>query len=61
MSGFKGGTSRRSLIKTGLASIIASGVSPLIMTRGAWAQNFCNNPDDLPTATFGLNLPLTGT
>ena len=57
----KGGTSRRKLIKTGLAGILATGVSPLIFTRGAWAQNFCNNPDDLPTATFGLNLPLTGT
>ncbi|MGV3651493.1 MAG: substrate-binding protein [Devosia sp.] len=51
--------SRRRLIKTGMAGILATGVSPLIFTKGAWAQEFCNNPTGA-TVTFGLNLPLTG-
>ena len=53
------GMSRRRLIKTGMAGILATGVSPLIFTKGAWAQEFCNNPTGA-TVTFGLNLPLTG-
>lgn len=59
MSKFKNGVSRRNVLRTGLAGIIATGVSPLIFSRGAWAQDFCNNPTG-GTVTFGLNLPLTG-
>jgi len=59
MSNFKSGVSRRNVLRTGLAGIIATGVSPLIFSRGAWAQDFCNNPTG-GTVTFGLNLPLTG-
>ena len=43
----------------GEAGIIAIGVSPLVFSRGAWAQEFCNNSTG-GTVTFGLNLPLTG-
>ena len=53
------GVSRRRLIKTGLAGILATGVSPMIFSRGAWAQEFCNNPTG-DTVIIGLNLPLTG-
>ncbi|KKB13120.1 branched-chain amino acid ABC transporter substrate-binding protein [Devosia geojensis] len=53
------GMSRRTLIKTGLAGVLATGVSPMIFTRGAWAQEFCNNPTG-DTVTIGLNLPLSG-
>ena len=60
MSTFKGGISRRNVIKTGLAGILATGVAPLSFSRGAWAQEFCNNPTG-STVTLGLNLPLTGT
>jgi len=59
MSNLVKGLSRRRLIKTGLAGILATGVSPMIFSRGAWAQEFCNNPTG-DTVTFGLNLPLTG-
>ncbi|GLQ54832.1 substrate-binding protein [Devosia nitrariae] len=59
MNHSKKGMSRRTLIKTGLAGILATGVSPLILTRGAWAQEFCNNPTG-DTVTIGLNLPLSG-
>jgi ABC-type branched-subunit amino acid transport system substrate-binding protein len=51
--------SRRTLIKTGLAGVLATGVSPMIFSRGAWAQEFCNNPTG-DTVTIGLNLPLSG-
>ncbi|HEV7415371.1 MAG TPA: ABC transporter substrate-binding protein, partial [Tianweitania sediminis] len=59
MSELKRGPSRRHVLRTGLAGIIASGVAPLAFSRGAWAQEFCNNPTG-GTVTFGLNLPLTG-
>ncbi len=60
MSTFKSGITRRNVIKTGLSGILATGVAPLVFSRGAWAQEFCNNPTG-STVTFGLNLPLTGT
>jgi len=53
------GMSRRTLIKSGLAGVLATGVSPYIFSRGAWAQEFCNNPTG-DTVTLGLNLPLSG-
>jgi branched-chain amino acid transport system substrate-binding protein len=59
MSELKRGLSRRRLIKTGLAGILATGVSPLIFSKGAWAQEFCNNPTG-DTVTLGFNMPLTG-
>lgn len=59
MSEIKSGISRRKVLRTGLAGIIATGISPLVFSRGAWAQEFCNNPTG-STVTFGLNLPLTG-
>lgn len=60
MSIIKTGVTRRGIIKTGMAGIIATGTAPLVFSRGAWAQDFCNNPTG-STVTFGLNLPLTGT
>ena len=50
---------RRSVLKGGLAGILATGVSPLIFTRGAYAQEFCNAPTG-DTVTIGFNMPLTG-
>src|SRR5690554_5862669 len=52
-------TSRRNVLKGAGAGVLALGM-PTIFTRGAWAQDFCNNPTG-STVTFGLNLPLTGT
>jgi branched-chain amino acid transport system substrate-binding protein len=51
--------SRRGVIKGGLAGILATGVSPLIFSKGAWAQEFCNAPTG-DTVTIGFNMPLTG-
>jgi branched-chain amino acid transport system substrate-binding protein len=59
MTVIKRGISRRRVLQTGMAGILATGVAPLIFSRGAWAQEFCNNPTG-DTVTFGLNLPLTG-
>ena len=35
MTDLAGGVTRRKLIKTGLAGILATGVTPMIFTRGA--------------------------
>ncbi len=51
--------SRRGVLKTGLAGILATGVSPMIFSKTAWAQEFCNAPTG-DTVTFGFNMPLTG-
>ncbi len=59
MSTFKSGVSRRSVVKTGLAGIIATGVAPLAFTRGAYAQEFCNAPTG-DSVTLGFVMPLTG-
>ncbi|GHA35889.1 hypothetical protein GCM10007989_34890 [Devosia pacifica] len=59
MTNFKKGISRRRLIKTGLAGVLATGVSPYIFSRSAFAQEFCNAPTG-DTVTLGFNVPLTG-
>lgn len=59
MTLLKRGLSRRRVLQTGMAGIIGTGVAPLMFTKGAWAQEFCNNPTG-DTVTLGLNLPLTG-
>lgn len=59
MTLFTRGLTRRRVLQTGMAGIIGSGVAPLVFTKGAWAQEFCNNPTG-DTVTLGLNLPLTG-
>ena len=53
------GFSRRGVLKGGLAGILATGVSPMFFTRGAYAQEFCNAPTG-DTVTLGFNVPLTG-
>src|SRR5690606_30308156 len=53
------GFSRRGVLKGGLAGILATGVSPLIFSRGAYAQEFCNAPTG-DTVTLGFNVPQTG-
>lgn len=59
MTLLKRGLSRRRLLQTGMAGIIGTGIAPLIFTKGAWAEEFCNNPTG-DTVTFGFNMPLTG-
>jgi branched-chain amino acid transport system substrate-binding protein len=59
MTLLKRGLSRRRVLQTGMAGIVGTGVAPLMFTKGAWAQEFCNNPTG-DTITIGLNVPLTG-
>jgi branched-chain amino acid transport system substrate-binding protein len=59
MSDHKKGVSRRKVIKTGAAGLVAAGVAPMVFTRGAWAQEFRNNPTG-SSVTFGFNVPQTG-
>ncbi|HTN63330.1 MAG TPA: substrate-binding protein, partial [Devosia sp.] len=59
MTLLKRGLSRRRLLQTGMAGIIGTGIAPLMFTKGAWAQEFCNNPTG-DSVTFGFNMPLTG-
>ena len=59
MSDHKKGVSRRKVIKTGAAGLVAAGVAPTVFTRGAWAQEFRNNPTG-SSVTFGFNVPQTG-
>ncbi|HHG89566.1 MAG TPA: ABC transporter substrate-binding protein [Devosia sp.] len=46
-------------MKTGAAGLVASGVAPMVFTRGAWAQEFRNNPTGAEV-TLGFNVPQTG-
>jgi len=58
MSDLKG-LNRRKLLQTGVAGIVATGVMPTFFTKGAYAQEFCNNPTG-DTVTIGCNVPQTG-
>ncbi|HEY0920822.1 substrate-binding protein [Devosia sp.] len=58
MSDLKG-LNRRRLLQSGVAGIVATGVMPTFFTRGAYAQDFCNNPTG-DTVTIGCNVPQTG-
>jgi branched-chain amino acid transport system substrate-binding protein len=51
--------SRRGVLKGGLAGILATGTAPLIFSRGAYAQEFCNAPTG-DSVTLGFVMPLTG-
>ncbi|MGV8830540.1 MAG: substrate-binding protein [Devosia sp.] len=59
MTLLKRGLSRRRVLQTGAAGIVGTGIAPLMFTKGAWAEEFCNNPTG-DTVTIGLNVPLTG-
>ncbi|MCB9994001.1 MAG: substrate-binding protein [Hyphomicrobiaceae bacterium] len=56
MSDQKKGISRRRVLKTGLAGIVATGVAPTIITN---AYGFTNEPTG-STVKFGFNVPQTG-
>ena len=56
MSDLKKGISRRQVIKTGLAGIVATGIAPTIITR---AYGYTNEPTG-STVKFGFNVPQTG-
>jgi len=59
MTLLKRGLSRRRVLQTGMAGIVGTGIAPMMFTKGAWAEEFCNNPTG-DTVTIGLNVPLTG-
>jgi len=53
------GVSRRKVLKGTAAGLIGIGAAPYAFTRGAFAQEFCNNPTG-DTVTLGFNVPQTG-
>ena len=57
MTILKTGLSRRGVLKGGLAGILATGVSPLIFSRSAYA--YTNEPTG-SSVKFGFNVPQTG-
>lgn len=59
MSDQKNGVSRRKVLKSGAAGLVAAGAGPMIFTKGAWAQEFRNNPTG-DSVTLGFNVPQTG-
>jgi len=58
MSSFRGKVSRRGLLKTGVAGAAALS-APSFFVKGAWAQDFCNQPTG-GSVTLGFNVPQTG-
>ncbi|PTW59047.1 amino acid/amide ABC transporter substrate-binding protein (HAAT family) [Breoghania corrubedonensis] len=50
---------RRSLLKATAASGLVL-ATPTIFSRGAWAQNFANDPTNKSSVTLGFNVPQTG-
>ncbi len=54
-------TSRRSILRTGAgAGALAMIGTPTVFVRGAWAQDFRNNPGDAASVKLGFNVPQTG-
>ena len=50
---------RRSLLRATAASGLVL-ATPTIFSRGAWAQNFANDPTNKSSVTLGFNVPQTG-
>ncbi len=59
MSNIKNGVNRRKVLKGATAGIITAGVAPTIFTKGAWAQEFRNDPKG-GDVILGFNVPQTG-
>jgi ABC-type branched-subunit amino acid transport system substrate-binding protein len=57
---FDGKTTRRRVLQGGAALAGGALVAPTIFSRGAWAQEFRNNPDNASSVTLGFNVPQTG-
>ena len=58
MSKFKHPT-RRTVLK-GTAMTGAAIATPMVFSRGAWAQDFRNDPGNASSVTLGFNVPQTG-
>ncbi|MCR9221259.1 MAG: substrate-binding protein [Alphaproteobacteria bacterium] len=56
----KGKTFTRRTMLKGTAIAGAAMAAPTVFTRGAWAQDFRNDPGDSSTVTLGFNVPQTG-
>ncbi len=59
MSKDKNGVNRRKVLKGATAGIVTAGIAPTIFTKGAWAQEFRNNPTG-SEVILGFNVPQTG-
>ncbi len=56
---YRNGFSRRTLLKGSAAAAAGLMAVPMI-NRGAWAQEFRNNPGNAANVVFGFNVPQTG-
>ncbi len=59
MSNDRNGVNRRKVLKGATAGIVTAGIAPTIFTKGAWAQEFRNNPTG-SEVILGFNVPQTG-
>ncbi len=59
MSKNKNDVSRRKVLKGAAAGLITAGVAPTIFTKGAWAQEYRNEPKG-SSVVLGFNVPQTG-
>lgn len=50
---------RRKVLKGTAAGLIGIGAAPTVFTKGAWAEEFCNNPTG-KSVTLGFNVPQSG-
>ncbi len=60
MSGFKTPFSRRTMLKGSTIAAGAAVATPSFFVKGAWAQEFRNNPGDAKSVKLGFNVPQTG-
>jgi len=51
---------RRSVLKGGTAMVGAAVAAPMVFSKGAWAQDFRNNPGNAGSVKLGFNVPQTG-
>jgi len=56
----KKGVSRRGLLKAGATSAVVAGIAPTMFIRGAWAEEFRNDPGKVGKVVLGFNVPQTG-
>jgi ABC-type branched-subunit amino acid transport system substrate-binding protein len=60
MSGFKTPFTRRTMLKGSTVAAGAAVAAPSVFVKGAWAQEFRNNPGGAPSVKIGFNVPQTG-
>ncbi len=60
MTDFNKAFSRRTMLKGSTIAAGAAVAAPSVFVKGAWAQEFRNNPGDAASVKLGFNVPQTG-